>query len=163
MKPKNYTLDFIIPQGPTGPTGTQGSLGLRAYGGRYNDAPTTLNLKANIPEKIPLLNMMPPQKEYYQGDTKIILENTGAYEIYYSIIASTNKNTTLTIVVQENGVNINATKNFENLYVDESLVFCTDTIYTLQEKTELELIIISKVDAQITLGVNATLTAKKLN
>lgn len=115
MKPKNYTFDFIIPQGPTGPTGPtgpKGTLGLKAYGGRYNDAPTILNLKSNTPEKIPLLNFMPPQKEYYQDDTKLIVETAGTYEISYKVIASTNKNTALTIVVQEDGTNINATKKF---------------------------------------------------
>lgn len=187
MKQKNYTFDFTVPQGPTGPTGPQGlpgatgptgpqgpagpagpagtqqSSGLSAYGGRYNDAPTTLNLNANTPVKVPLLNMMAPKKEYYQDTTKIIIETSGTYEIFYKVIASTNKNTSLTLIVQENGVDIYATKNLENLYVDESLVFSTDIIYTLREQTEIELIIISKETAQITLGFNATLTVKKLN
>lgn len=163
MKQKDYTFDFIIPQGPTGPTGPTGIRGLKAYGGRYNDATTSLNLNANIPEKIPLLNMMPPQRMYYQDDTKIIIENAGTYEISYKVITSTNKNTTLTIVVQENGVDINATKNLENLYIDEPLIFSTSTIYTLRDQTELELVITSKEEANILLGVNAILIVKKLN
>lgn len=163
MKQKDYTFDFIIPQGPTGPTGPTGIQGLQAYGGRYNDATTSLNLNANIPEKIPLLNMMPPQRMHYQDDTKIIIENAGTYEISYKVIASTNKNTTLTIVVQENGIDINATKNLENLYIDEPLIFSTSTIYTLHDQTELELVITSKEEANILLGFNAVLIVKKLN
>lgn len=54
-------------------------------------------------------------------------------------------------------------KNLENLYIDESLVFSADTIYTLKEQTVLELIIISRETANITLGVNANLTVKKLD
>lgn len=53
---------------------------------------------------------MPSQRESYQDNTKIIVETAGTYEISYKVIAYTNKNTALTIVVQEDGTDINATK-----------------------------------------------------
>ena len=178
MDSNKYTFDFMIPQGPTGstgpqgtqgimgptgPTGPAGTKGLKAYGGRYNNSPTVLNLQANTPTKLPLLNFMPPQRINYTGDTKTIIETEGTYEIAYKLIASTKKDTVLTVVVQENGVDNSATKNVEILYINESLTFSTDIINTFPAQTELELIITSKETAEITIGYNATLTVKKLN
>lgn len=113
MKSNSYTVDFTIPQRPTGPTGPSG---LKAYGGRYNNASTTLNLQANTTVKVPLLNMMPPRKESYTNETNIILENSGTYELTYKITATSNKNTQLTLVIQENGIDIPASINEENVY-----------------------------------------------
>ena len=58
MNPSGYTLDFVIPQGPTGPSGTIGPTGpangLNAYGGKYNNTSQTLNLSIGSATQIPL-------------------------------------------------------------------------------------------------------------
>ena len=71
----NYALNFVLPRGDIGPTGPQGiagtigatgptgpigpGTGLSAYGGRYNNTASTINLSILSQTQVPLEVTMP--------------------------------------------------------------------------------------------------------
>ena len=116
MNPSGYTLDFTIPQGPTGPAGIGGATGptgpangLNAYGGKYNNTPSTLNLIIGSATQIPLANAMPNLNTTYTPANSITVAQAGTYEINYFSNVSVTLGTTLTIAIRLNGTYIPST------------------------------------------------------
>ena len=172
MNPSGYTLDFVIPQGPTGPTGITGptgvtgpSNGLNAYGGKYNNTTSTLNLGIGTQTQIPLPTAMPNLNTTYTPANSITVAQAGTYEINYYSNISAAVATTITMAVRNNGTNIPSTVISRILSVGVGSIYSGSTIITLAAGDVIDIAISALLAVGVTLGtgVNATLTVKKLN
>lgn len=172
MNPSGYTLDFTIPQGPTGPTGLDGATGptgpangLNAYGGKYNNTPSTLNLIIGSATQIPLANAMPNLNTTYTPANSITVAQAGTYEINYFSNVSAAVGTTVTQAVRINGTNIPSTIISRVLAVGVGSTYTGSTIVTLAAGDVLDMAVSALLAVGLTLGagVNATLSIKKLN
>lgn len=160
MNPSGYTLDFVIPQGPTGPAN-----GLNAYGGKYSNTPQTLNLVIGSATQIPLANNMPNLNTTYTPTNSITVSQAGTYEINYFSNVSAALGTTITQSIRVNGTNIPSTIISRDLSVGVSSIYSGSTIVTLASGDIIDMAISALLAVGITLGsgVNATLSVKKLN
>ena len=158
-----YTLNFVIPQGPTGPAGPAG--GLQAYGGRFNNTASTLNLGILTQSQIPLPTTMPASNTSYTTNNSITINQTGVYEINYFLNVSASVGTTLTLAVRNNGTNIPSTVISRVLSVGTSSVYSGSTIVNLSSGNVIDMALSALVSLGVNLssGVNATLTVKKIN
>ncbi len=158
-----YTLNFVIPQGPTGPAGPAG--GLQAYGGRFNNTASTLNLGILTQSQIPLPTTMPGSNTSYTTNNSITINQTGVYEINYFLNVSASVGTTLTLAVRNNGTNIPSTVISRVLSVGTSSVYSGSTIVNLSSGNVIDMALSALVSLGVNLssGVNATLTVKKIN
>lgn len=172
MNPSGYTLDFTIPQGPTGPAGIGGATGptgpangLNAYGGKYNNTPSTLNLIIGAATQIPLVNAMPNLNTTYTPANSITVAQAGTYEINYFSNVSAAVGTTVTQAVRINGTNIPSTIISRVLAVGVGSTYTGSTIVTLAAGDVLDMAVSALLAVGLTLGtgVNATLSIKKLN
>ncbi len=163
---QNYSLNFVIPQGPTGPIGPSGPAnGLNAYGGKYNNSASTLNLGILTQTQIPLPTSMPNLNTTYPASNSITVNQSGIYEINYFLNVSVAIGTTLTLAVRANGSNIPSTVVSRVLSVGTSSVYSGSTIVNLAAGTTIDMAISALVAVGVNLssGVNATLSVKKLN
>ena len=178
MNPSGYTLDFVIPQGPTGPqgitgpTGTTGPTGatgpangLNAYGGKYNNTSQVLNIAIGSSTQIPLANNMPNLNTTYTPTNSITVTQAGTYEINYFSNISAALATTVTQAVRINGTNIPSTIISRALQVGVGSTYAGSSIVTLAAGDVIDMAISALLAVGITLGtgVNATLSVKKLN
>ena len=167
--------------GPTGPKGDKGEPGqsaftLSAYGGKYNN--TQMNIQANIIgawTQIPLPNSMPSinANESENNDIKldgeentIELEQDGIYEINFFVNFSTDKNTTVTLIVRQNETNIPSTVVTKKVSANQEEIFSGNTYVELKADDKIDLAI-SANDENVTInfnqGMNASLTVKKID
>ncbi len=163
---QNYSLNFVIPQGPTGPVGPTGPAnGLNAYGGKYNNSASTLNLGILTQTQIPLPTTMPNLNTTYQTANSITVSQAGVYEINYFLNVSVAIGTTLTLAIRANGSNIPSTVVSRVLSVGTSSVYSGSTIVNLTAGTTIDMAISALVAVGVNLssGVNASLSLKKLN
>lgn len=175
MNPTGYTIDFVIPQGPTGPTGITGTTGptgatgpangLNAYGGKYNNTSQTLNLTIGSATQIPLANNMPNLNTTYTPTNSITVTQAGTYEINYFSNVSAALGTTVTQAVRINGTNIPSTIISRILSVGVGSTYTGSTIVTLAAGDVIDMAISALLAVDLTLGsgVNATLSVKKIN
>ena len=169
MNPSGYTLDFVIPQGPTGPSGTIGPTGpangLNAYGGKYNNTSQTLNLSIGSATQIPLANNLPNLNTTYTPANSITVTQAGTDEINYFSNVSAALGTTVTQAVRINGTNIPSTVISRALSVGVGSIYSGSTIVILAAGDVIDMAVSALLALGLTLGngVNATLTVKKLN
>ena len=193
MNPTGYTIDFVIPQGPTGPQGLQGitgptgetgptgpqglqgitgptgatgpANGLNAYGGKYSNTPQTINLTIGTQTQIPLANSMPNFNTTYTPANSITVTEAGTYEINYFSNVSVALGTTLTLAVRNNGTNIPATVISRILSVGVDSIYSGSVVVTLAAGAVIDMAISALLAVGVTLGsgVNATLSVKKIN
>ncbi len=172
MNPSGYTLNFVIPQGPTGPTGVTGPIGatgpangLNAYGGKYNDNPQTLNIAIGTPTQIPLANSMPNLNTTYTPGNSITIAQAGNYEINYFSNVSAALGTTITLAVRSNGTNIPSTVVSRVLSVGVGSIYSGSVIVALPAGAVIDMAISALLAVGVTLGngINASLTVKKIN
>jgi len=158
-----YRLNFVIPQGPTGPTGP--STGLSAYGGKYNNTSSTINLGLGTQTQIPLPSSMPNLNTTYTQQNSITVSQTGIYEINFYLTASATLATTLTFAVRTNGTNIPATVLSRALSVGTNSSYSGSAIVSLTAGNVIDMAISALIAVGITLGngTNASLTIKKIN
>ena len=189
----DYLLNFVIPQGPTGPTGPQGisgiegatgptgpqglagatgitgptgpANGLNAYGGKYSDAPQTLNLAVGTQTQIALPTAMPNLNTTYTPTNSITVAQAGTYEINYYSNISVALGTTVTLAVRSNGTNIPDTIISRVLAVGVGSLYSGSVIVTLPAGAVIDMAISALLAVGVTLGsgVNAGLSVKKLN
>lgn len=174
----NYALNFTIPQGVTGPTGPQGlqgitgptgatgpANGLKAYGGRYSNTATTLNLTIGSQTQIPLANTMPNLNTTYTTANTITVNEAGTYEINYYSNMTIAAATTVTMSIRNNGVNIPATVISRTLSANVGSIYSGSVIVTLTSGANIDMAMSALLAVGVTLGtgVNATLSVKKLN
>ncbi len=184
MNPTGYTMNFVIPQGPTGPQGIQGltgptgatgstgptgmsgpANGLNAYGGKYNNTPQTLNLIIGSSTQIPLANSMPNLNTTYTPTNSITIIQPGTYEINYFSNVTAALGTTVTQTVRVNGTNIPSTVISRVLSVGVGSTYTGSTIVTLVAGDVIDMAVSALIAVGLTLGtgVNATLSVKKIN
>ena len=193
MNSDSYLINFTIPRGATGATGEQGiagptgatgatgeqgiagptgatgatgpANGLNAYGGKYNNTASTINLSIGTPTQVPLAVAMPNLNTTYAATNSITVAKAGTYEINYFSNASAAVATTLTQAVRANGVNIPSTVISRALSVGVSTIYSGSTIVTLAAGDVIDMTYQALLALGVTLGsgVNASLTVKKLN
>ncbi len=167
-----YRLDFVIPKGDQGEQGPKGDPGissstLSAYGGKYNHTIQNLTspglgswIQIPLPTALPSINLKETE------DNTLTLEQDGVYEINYFLKASVSKQTSLTLIVRKNSMNIPSTvimqellPNTENLYYGSTLVnLNADDKVDMEISTTEENVIV-----QLRNGMNANLTIKKID
>ena len=156
----NYALNFVIPQGPAGPAG-----GLLAYGGRFNNSASILNLEILTQTQIPLPTTLPNSNTSYATSNSITINQTGVYEINYFLNVSVAIGTTLTLAIRNNGTNIPSTVVSRLLSVGTSSVYSGSTIVSLSSGSVIDMAISALVAVGVNLssGVNASLTVKRIS
>ncbi len=90
--------------GPQGPAGADGTNGLASYGGVYSTdvtpvALTTTATNLTLGTPLPLSNVT-------TGTNSVTVANAGTYEIDYGVRGSVTPDATVTLSVQQNGVDI---------------------------------------------------------
>ncbi len=165
MNSKNYTFDFIIPQGPTGPTGptSKNIPGLSSYGGKYNYSVSTINLSSGCQEQVLLNDSLFSKNVDYKELNSIIIEQDGIYEITYNLNLSVPSKTILTATVRENGNDIISTVSTKILEAGISSVFCMNTIYMFQKGSVVDLALATDTDVEVSVANNASLLIKQLD
>ena len=150
MNPSGYTIDFVIPAGPTGPAN-----GLNAFGGKYSNTAQTINLGIGTQTQIALPNTLPSLNTTYTPANSITVSQAGTYEINYFSNVSVALGTTLTQAVRVNGTNIPST----------SSIYSGSTIVTLAAGSVIDMALSALLAVGVTLGsgVNATLSVKKID
>ena len=158
-----YQLNFIIPQGPTGPPGPAN--GLIAYGGKYNNTSSTINIGLGTQSQIPLPSSMPSLNTTYAQANSITVAQAGIYEINFFTNLSVAIGTTLTFAVRNNGTNIPSTVISRTLSVGSSSVYSGSVIVSLNSNSVIDMAISALVAVGVTLGsgTNAALTIKKIS
>lgn len=158
----SYSLNFVIPQGPTGPTGP--SSGLSAYGGRYNNTNSNISLGIGTQTQVPLAITMPSSNVTYSANS-ITVNQSGIYEINFFVYLSVAVGTTLTFAVRNNGTNISSTVISRTLSVGNNSVYSGSIITSLNANSVIDMALSALVAVGVTLGsgVNASLTIKKIS
>ncbi len=155
--------------GPTGATGVTGPTGpangLNAYGGKYSDAPQTINLGVGTQTQIALPSAMPNLNTTYTPANSITVTQAGTYEINYYSNVSVALGTTVTLAVRSNGTNIPDTVISRILSVGVGSLYSGSVIVTLPAGAVIDMAISALLAVGVTLGsgVNASLSVKKLN
>lgn len=165
MNSGSYLLNFTIPRGNTGVTGPTGPAnGLNAYGGKYNNTASTINLTVGTPSQIPLGIGMPNLKTNYTTANSITVQEGGIYEINYFSNASATVATTLTQAVRINGTNIPSTVISRSLSVGVSSIYNGSVLVNLVAGDVIDMAYQALLAVGITLGsgVNASLSVKKI-
>ncbi len=160
MNPSGYTIDFVIPAGPTGPAN-----GLNAFGGKYSNTAQTINLGIGTQTQIALPNTLPSLNTTYTPANSITVSQAGTYEINYFSNVSVALGTTLTQAVRVNGTNIPSTVISRALSVGTSSIYSGSTIVTLAAGSVIDMALSALLAVGVTLGsgVNATLSVKKID
>ena len=158
--------------GPTGPTGATGltgptgpTAGLNAYGGRFNDTAQTINLNIGTPTQIPLANTMPNLNTTYTTANSITVTQAGTYEINFYSNVTVAAGATVTMAVRQNGTNIPSTVISKLLSVGVGSLYSGSIIVTLTANAVIDMAMsaLLAVGVNLSSGVNATLSVKKLN
>lgn len=168
----NYEINFVIPQGPTGPQGLVGATGptgptsgLAAYGGKYNNTSSTINLGIGTQSQVPLPVTMPNLNTAYTTTNSITVSQGGVYEINFYSNVSVALGTTLTLAVRANGTNIASTVISRSLSVGTSSIYSGSTLVQLPANTVIDMAASALLAVGVTLGsgTSASLTVKKIN
>lgn len=168
----NYSLNFVIPQGPTGPQGLQGitgptgpSAGILAYGGRFNNTSSSITLGIGTQSQVPLTNTMPNLNTTYPTANSITVPQAGTYEINFFTNVSVALGTTITLAVRNNGTNIPSTVISRPLSVGTSSVYSGSVIVNLAANSVIDMAVSASVAVGLNLGTgtNASLTVKRLS
>lgn len=158
MKEK-YTLNFVIPQGPTGPQGKEH--GLSAYGGRFVDCDTSLNLVKDERTRIPLEQYFFEKNMDYteEGVASALLE--GIYEIHYVVTITSLVDTRLSVAVGVDSVYF--AYSSKTLKAGESYLFSGLLLKDISVNDVVELTITSIEDGEVVVEQDSCFTLKCLN
>jgi len=154
---------IIIVSGPTGATGP--NFGLAAYGGRYSDAPQTINLTLGGTSQVGLPTVMPVNNITTATANTLTLTQAGTYKIDYFLNASVAIGTTLTMSIRANGTDIPGTIISRLLSVGVSSLYSGSIIVTLAAGTNIDMALSALLAVGVTLGTgtNASLTVTKIS
>lgn len=151
-----YSLDFVIPQGPTGPAG-----GILAYGGIYsNDDQHVDLLISGSPVQIELESTMPSFNISYSTPNCITIVDAGIYEISYRANVSTT-GASVTLNIRNNGESIPETVITRTI---TQYIFNNSIIMRLEANSVLDMVVSSTLGVNINLNGanNASIIVKKL-
>lgn len=154
-------------QGPIGPTGPSGNALLSAYGGKYNNMQANLNtMGAGTWVVVPLTEEMANINVVNSTPNSIVLEQDGVYEINYALNISTDKNTTLTLMVRDNSVMLPASVITKQILANNTVSYNGSIIEELSASDKLDMEISATEDnvlVSLGSGITATLSIKKLD
>lgn len=163
------------PQGPQGLPGTSAS-GLTAYGGRYNAGSQILFFSAVNAETLVRMNSVMPLKDVTgAGDSSLVVQRAGDYEINYNLLLSTSAAVTVAAGVRKNGVILPVTRGSQTISMDNTTELSQDArlsasvIVPLEAGDELDLVLLvvrdlpNNLSAVLNGYANCTLTVKKLD
>jgi|GEM_PF-4996212 len=149
-------------QGPCGPKGEIGDR-IEVYGGLYNDCAAKICFDALAEKVIPLEKALSTSDVHYKKDT-IVIEESGAYEVNYSVYVNSCKNAVLTTAVCVDGKLVPSATIM--MYVPKEIpeVMTGSTIIDLKKGDCVQLVMRSNFPLTVTLGggVDAILTVKEL-
>ncbi len=183
----SYRLDLVIPRGEVGPTGPKGEQGpqgipgpqgpkgeqgsssgtLNAYGGKFNNITTSLTssgLENWI--QVPLSTTMTNINLKESSENNVILEQDGVYEINYFINISVNKQTSLTLIVRSNNINIPTSVITKQVLPGNETMWIGSFITDLKADDKIDMAISTNQENVIITfgsGTNASLTVKKID
>lgn len=156
-----HILDFEIPMGVTGPTGPSVIL---AFGYKYSDIGTILNLIKQEVMKIPL-NRNGEAREINLEDNSdfIILEN-GIYKLEYYFSGSISSDTAFFTELLRNGEAIDGTTISKDLVTNNDSDFYGACVTTLEANDRISLGVRANNDVVLTLApdINAYVIITKL-
>ena len=133
--------------GPTGPEGPIGAATLQAYGGKYNNLRTTLDMEgAGKWNVVPLTEEMANINVINSITNAIKLEQDGIYELNYFLNFSSDKDTSITSIIRENGVMIPETTITKNVFVNKITSFYLSTIVKLLAGDTLDINLSATID-----------------
>lgn len=160
----------VGPQGERGQPGPQGPSStalLAAYGGKYSNTRTTLTstglgnwLQVPLPVSMPSINA--------NGTTEnnLKLEQDGVYEINFFANLTVTKQTSLTLIIRKNQMNIPATVVTRQLSPNNEYIYSGSVIVELDADDKIDMALsTTEEDVMVNLGtgMNASLTVKKID
>ena len=155
----------IGPKGPMGDTGPKGpAAGLNAYGGKYNN--TTVRISViDCPVKIPLPSKMPSLNLSFCPANSITVEESGDYQINYSITLSSSATLEITLALTLDGIDIPQASTTQLVKSGREINIKGGAIASFCSGNVIALVVKAHKSTDLTLGndVNAYLTLFKLN
>ncbi len=153
--------------GPTGPMGPAGAALLSAYGGKYNNLTTMIDMQeAGTWIQVPLVEEMFNINVTNSTENTIVLEQDGVYEINYGINVMPSQATTFTLMIRENEVMIPSSLMAKQVMGNTSVSFNGSIIVELNAGDKLDMEI-SATDDNVNItfdtGVTASLSVKKID
>lgn len=148
-------------QGETGPAGADGTNGLASYGGAYTTGVTTYAL-TTTPTNLPLGALL-PSSDVTVGTNTITIVNAGTYEVDYGIRGSVTTPATVTLAIQQNGVDVPQTIVTQTFTATEGIL-AHRTFVTLNAGDTLTLSAVASADTNFVTSddVSTYLTIKQL-
>ena len=154
------------PKGDMGPPGPQ-SFSLSVYGGKYNNTPTTITtLGIGYWVEVPLITSMPNINIIENSESNITVNQDGIYEINFFINVAVSTDTSLTLIVRKNEVNIPSTVIRQEVSANKETIFYGSALEVLEADDKIDMAISTtdqdvKVDFKT--GVTASLIVKKID
>lgn len=157
------------PEGPRGERGQDGasSANLSAYGGRYNNMTSSITSPVHGAwMQVPLPSEMPSVNAEETTGNNIKLEQDGIYEINYYMNVNVNKDTSLTLIVRSNEMNIPSSIITRKVNKEVGTIYNGSIIVSLKA-TDLIDLAVSATDDDVTVnfdaGTSASITVKKID
>ncbi len=147
-----HILDFQIPMGVTGPIGPTGPEFIKAFGHKFSDIGTVLNLEKQVSMKIPL-NRNGEAREIDLEDNSdfIILEN-GIYKLEYYLSCFISSDTAFFTELLKNGDIIDGSTISKDLVTNTDSDFYGAVVTTLRENDRISLGVRANNDVVLTLN-----------
>lgn len=151
-----YSMDFVIPQGPTGPAGVM------SYGGMYDDTPQTIDDVGSLTQ-VPLTQTLPSLDITY-GTNSINLNSSGIYEINYQCNLSVSAGSVVTLVLRNNGTEISESTIIRRINDDYNYIFSGNVILQITGNSIIDMAITTSNTTNVTFadGANSAITVKKI-
>lgn len=156
----NYSMNFVIPQGPTGPTGPAG---ISAYGGLFDDTSETID-DVGVLTQVPLTQTL-PSLNMTCADNSITIDSSGIYEVNYQCNLSTSAGSVVTLTLRENGTAIPQTTIIRRINDDYNYIFSGSAILEISENSVIDMAVSTSNTTNITFadGNNASIIIKRIN
>ncbi len=153
--------------GPTGPMGPAGAALLSAYGGKYNNLTTMIDMQeAGTWIQVPLVEEMFNINVSNDNENTITLEQDGVYEINYGINVMMSQPTILTLMIRENEVMIPSSMLVKHVPSNTTVSFNGSIIVALNAGDKLDMEV-SATDNNVNItfdtGVTAVISVKKID
>ena len=159
----SYSLNFVIPQGPTGPTGPIGAAnGLNAYGEVYRSTNQTLTSADTTPVAVDFDQAGESVDVNTATPNTITIEEAGNYLISYTAVINNQAAEATTVTVNNAGNTIDSLTTVITPQANQDTTYTNMGIVPLAVGDTLTLNVAGATTLNGTLN-NASLTVTKLN
>lgn len=160
-----HILDFEIPRGYDGNIGPTGPEFARAFGYKYSDVGTVLNLTKQIGEKISLNRGVESKEIDISKDDEFIILIDGIYKIEYYFSGSITDDTAFFTELLSNDEVIDGTTISKDLITNEDSDFIGASVVSLKNGDVISLSVRANADTVLTLApdTNAYLIITRLS